>query len=268
MGDMKVGNAHWEQFQLQQLSDVTMQMEQYRLSQCSNLDTLLKLKPQPVHEITSIIKDISKQNLALQQMYSLIPQSGKQGEALGTADKIKNDIQVPNNENDGQEPQNEKTEHGTPQSNGQDSSTANKDAADLRSQIQSLSTLLKNAHFDSYKCNRERVEIVVSGFSPGSVALDRQMEEELRTELKSSLNYYTESDTLTIDVIGYADNTGQPNKNIILGLERAKTVVSFLSENKIVPLSNFRLVASAGASDLPPIGRKVMLFLSFQAASS
>jgi outer membrane protein OmpA-like peptidoglycan-associated protein len=60
------------------------------------------------------------------------------------------------------------------------------------------------------------------------------LKEAERIKIEKILSQFAETDELTISVIGYADEIGDPQANIVLSERRARSVAEFLQDKKLI----------------------------------
>jgi len=66
-------------------------------------------------------------------------------------------------------------------------------------------------------------------FAPNSTLIN----DSLNEDLLQMLRYLNSNNTIQIEIGGYTDNSGIPEKNDSLSLERAKAVYGYFKENNI-----------------------------------
>jgi outer membrane protein OmpA-like peptidoglycan-associated protein len=253
--NIQIGRATVTPTQLQVLSESATRMEQYRLIQCGELSTLQALKPQPVGRIVDIVADMAKANLALQSLYTTIPNTV---DPTKTIEKIENQSKTLT-----PPPLPPKSE--APPTDDRYRVMLDEKLEPIRTQLNGIDGALSSLPRTLSKISHaERsVEIVVSGFRQGSTNLSTTMKAHLLAELTSTIETSSSRMPVLVDVIGYADTTGDSTKNIALGLNRAKSVASFVTQSQMPANGKLRLVASAGAMEIAPFGRQVRVLLSF-----
>jgi len=261
---VKIGNATYTPQQIQRLTDSAQQMEQYRLSQCSVLSTLERLKPQPVDKITVIAGDIAKMNLNLQRIFRDLPMATEPEKQVQSTEKAASETLKDQKTSQTNSPKDTKD---TPANSETPSSSILQQFSELKYMVQELKNLVAKPRDDQLSklpSNRsiQPSEIVVSGFSSGSHEMSTRMKANLLAEVTSKLSEVPSGKSLQLDVLGYSDTTGQSDRNVVLALQRARTVASFLTQQQALSKAKLRSVSSAGAIEIPPFGRQVRILLN------
>lgn len=260
---VKIGNATYTPQQVQRLTDSAQQIEQYRLGQCGVLSTLIRLKPQPVDRIAQIAESIAVMNLEMQKIAKEVPitknpeSQVESHEAAASSATIKSDSLQPHNKS-------QTSEERQP-------SPKEIAAMELRFQKYMDSALLRLergiASVSGHKPDTparlpSSRSIVVNGFPVGDYTMTTRMKANLLFDLQETLGMLPSGYTVSIDVMGYADITGSPTKNVELGLHRARAVASFIAEHSVLQRAQLRNVSSGGAVEIAPFGRQVRLLLT------
>lgn len=248
----KIGNGSYTPAQVQILSESATRMEQYRMGQCNILSTLIQLKPQPADKIADIAKQIASLNLDLQKLFLSIPLTE---DAQKTTEEIKNKVDKSINKEEKSAP---------PQSS---SDIENKILARINELEIKLSppssgpeTKVVNNTYTT-QSNSRHIELSIPGFAIGKVDLSARMKAHLLADLRSAINSSTKAESVTIDIIGYADPTGNGPKNILLALSRAKATATYITSSEVLERGHIRLVASGGISDGDEVARQVKIFI-------
>lgn len=264
--NMHIGKVEWTPQQLQILSESATRMEQYRLIQCSSLSVLRELKPQPVERIVQLIQELSKANFELQRLYLSVPNSTDPAKTVEEIEKYTDGvIAATSASNLSQSQEGIKL----PISENKCVPVLDEKLGLVQSTLDKINTAIASHHLSAHLPTCEKsIELVVGGFKLGETNLSARMKAQLLADLNAVIEASSKQTTVFIDVIGYADTTGNHIKNIGLGLNRARSVAAFITESQALAKGKLRLVASAGAMEIAPFGRQVKLVLYFPGAKA
>ncbi|MEN8787588.1 MAG: OmpA family protein, partial [Flavobacteriales bacterium] len=87
-----------------------------------------------------------------------------------------------------------------------------------------------NHHYHNKLKQNERFVLDRLTFEPNSTVIS----DSLNEDLLQMLRYFNANPTIKAEIGGFTDNSGIPEKNDSLSLERAKSVYSYFVENGIV----------------------------------
>jgi outer membrane protein OmpA-like peptidoglycan-associated protein len=250
-GPIKIGNATYTPLQVQRLTDTAQRMEQYRLGQCGVLSTLERLKPQPVEKITQIAEVIARLNFEMQRLAKEVPVSRdpesqvRDHEAAANTAIPKSDPPPPKGAAAGQT---------SPPTTPLETISALEQRiklhfdgalAQLRQLVSPKDDLGRSARPTDLPPGVHT--LVVTGFGTGSEVLTTRMKSHLLYDLQTTIESAPAGYTFFIDVIGYADISGNPSRNIEIGLKRANSVAAFIAEQSALKRAQLRHVSSGGA---------------------
>jgi len=104
-------------------------------------------------------------------------------------------------------------------------------------------------------------QFALSGFGSGGFSLSSSMKASLTKEVTLALEEKSQKRVPKIDVVGYADPSGIPYRNVNLGFRRATTVAEFLND-KFSGKIEIRSISSGGVKFNDPEARRVELTIA------
>lgn len=244
--NFEIGNATYTPKQLQVLTQRVMQIDQYKMGQCTILDVALRSSPPPTFaQIQPLLTEIAKLNKQILDIAAAVEGGTPPATVVNTAEQAAE--QLP------ETPTPIKTSQ-----NGGDSAMPlpNQISPDIVERLAGIEKSIRKLAIP--KAQLEERRIVVHGFAPNAVALTAEMRTKLLSDL-AQLRTEGPGDRVVFDVVGYADNSGTYANNVKLGLERARLVAEVVTLHTR-PTPNVRFASSAGVAQAGTDGRRVEIF--------
>lgn len=264
---VELGKAVWTPVQVQTFSDFVLKIDQYRSAQCSVLSGLLKLNPQPTQDIVAIYREIGQSNKAILSLKEAIDKGvdpNKVNEEAAKAAAIPltpvNKPGISYDPNLMKDIENLISERERNFPSLLQISDAVREA--MKPPLGVTARSPTGARTSLNSVTAVPVKIAVGEFAMGQFVLTSTMKNTIRSKVVSHLADSSEV-SVAIDLVGYADTSGDYKFNLWLGLKRAESVKKEILEltANAKNISLFRVVASGGITQTEN-PRRVDVFIS------
>lgn len=247
-----LGRATYTPQQIQIVGQKVLELEQYKLMQCSLLEVALKTTPPPSYaNIEHLLSTIAAYNIEILNIGKKIAASNDPQDVINSINKnneIPYEINFPSSEYQKLTSLNEKLNYQT------------RTIDSVKMQLNSIQETLSKS-FTIEKSSD--IKFTISGFSPNSSRINTEMRDSITESLSTLVTTKVANNVVFVDVIGFSDSTGSYQNNVRLGLDRAATVSTYISNFKNMGRLVSRTIASGGISkNTGEDGRKVEVYLT------
>lgn len=264
---VKLGEFTFGPSEAQKISDSILAIDGYKAAQCTLMDQLTRLKPQPTARIETIAESIANANAKILDIANGLYNAPSKDAAVQKAVTSAEAMTKPASPAGPAGPSGPGAGGGV--GGGEAYYLPPKEWYENNDQrLSNLMKLIKELKEEDEKVidTRHSSTLALTGFAPGKSKLTKPMQEQLVAFFKRiyHASSSSSSELLNIALIGYTDTSGVYAKNIELGLSRAKSVADYLTQIDVLRPSRMRFIASGGVSNDFSEGRQVEIHvLSF-----